>query len=84
VDVHLTYELSSDHVIAPDDAASDKSDDFEDINLRKEERRAGRAEWEKLVFEPFDTDQVLILEYLRVLFGKNGTNKQATRALGAL
>ena len=33
---------------------------------------------------PFDTDQMAIAAYLRSLFGKNGANKQATRALEAL
>lgn len=79
----VTEWLSSEHVIAPDNA-SEKSDDFEDVNIRKEERDAGRAEWETLVFEPFDTDQMAIAAYLRGLFSKNGTNKQAARALDAL
>ncbi|KAG0652845.1 Histone [Hyphodiscus hymeniophilus] len=89
----VTEWLSSEHAIAPVDDASEKSDDFEDINIRKEERDAGRAEWEKLVFDPFETDHMAITTYLsiadveilaRILFGKNGTNKQATRALEAL
>ena len=80
----VTEWLSSEHVIAPADDASEKSDDFEDLDIRKEDRDAGRAEWEHLVFEAFDTDQILITAYLRGLFSKNGTNKQATRALDAL
>jgi hypothetical protein len=80
----VTEWLSYEHIIAPADDSSDKSDDFETVNIRKEERDAGRAEWEELVFEPFDTDQMAIAAYLRGLFGKNGTNKQAIRALSVL
>ena len=80
----VTEWLSSEHVIAPADDSSDKSDDFENVNIRKEERDAGRAEWEHLVFEPFETDQMAIAAYLRGLFGKNGTNRQAVRALDSL
>ena len=47
----VTEWLSSEHVITPADDASENSDDFEDVNIRKEERDAGRAEWEELVFE---------------------------------
>lgn len=80
----VTEWLQSEHVIAPADDSSENSDDFEDVNIRKEERDAGRTEWEGLVFEPFETDQMAIAAYLRSLFGKNGTNKQAVRALEAL
>jgi hypothetical protein len=80
----VTEWLSSERAIAPADDASQMSDDFEEVDLRKEERDAGRAEWENLVFEPFDTDQILIAAYLRGLFSKNGTNKQAARALDDL
>lgn len=61
----VTEWLSSEHVIAPADDASEKSDDFEDVNIRKQEREAGRAEWEELVFDPFETDQMAIAAYLR-------------------
>jgi len=47
-------------------------------------RDEGRKEWEKLVFEPFKTDQMAIATYLRDIFGNNGTNKQAIKALDAL
>ena len=40
----VTEWLSYEHVIAPTDDSSDKSDDFESVNIRKEERDAGRAE----------------------------------------
>ena len=47
----VTQWLSSEHAMSTADDASEKSDDFENINIRKEERDAGRAEWEELVFE---------------------------------
>ena len=40
-----------------------------------------RAEWEESVFTDFETDQEKINAYLESLFGKNATNRQATKAL---
>jgi hypothetical protein len=57
-------------------------DGFEVID--KAEKQESRREWEKVVFEPFDTDQAAIATYLGRLFGNAGTNKQAIKALGAL
>jgi hypothetical protein len=55
--------------------------------IHEEESRArdqGRGEWEKLVFEPFETDSAAIMDYLQNLFGNGGDNKQASKALQAL
>jgi len=44
----------------------------------------GRANWERLVFEPFETDQTAIAAYLRDLFGLTGTNMHMIKALKSL
>lgn len=43
-----------------------------------------RGNWERLVFEPAVTDEGAIADYLRTLFGSNGTNKMTIKALEAL
>jgi hypothetical protein len=67
---------------AADTSSDDAMEGFEEINTVA--RDASRAEWEELVFEPYQTDEAAIAEYLRKLFGKNGKNKQAVKALEAL
>ncbi|EHK98414.1 hypothetical protein M7I_5789 [Glarea lozoyensis 74030] len=47
-------------------------------------RDSSRAEWEELVFADFKTDETKISSYLGNLFGKNGTNDQAIKALEKL
>jgi len=74
--------LRAEQASVPPDTSSVNSDGFEEIN--RVERQESRGEWEKMVFEPFETDQVAIMAYLRRLFGNNGTNKQALKALDAL
>jgi hypothetical protein len=68
--------------VVPADNASDISEKFEKIN--RAERDESRANWEKLVFEPFETDPVAISEYLQTLFGLKGGNRQSVKALKAL
>jgi hypothetical protein len=53
-------------------------EDFEEVASK--ERLESRAEWEHAVFEPFQTDEETILQYLSALFGQ----KQSSRALAAL
>ncbi|TVY18726.1 histone H3 [Lachnellula arida] len=67
---------------AADTSSDDAMEGFEEINTAA--RDASRAEWEELVFEPYETDEAAISEYLRHLFGKTGKNKQAAKALEAL
>ncbi|KAM3074112.1 hypothetical protein ACMFMG_003066 [Clarireedia jacksonii] len=63
------------------DNVSETSEGFQQIKEESEARKQGRAQWEKLVFEPSDTDQVAITAYLRSLFGNDGENTQAIKAL---
>jgi hypothetical protein len=66
-------------------SASDPMDeDFEHVRLETQAKDEGRAEWERVVFEPFETDHQAITQYLKALFGHNGTNKQAIKGLHAL
>ncbi len=65
----------------PDDS-SIMSEGFEKIESA--ERQESRAEWEKLVFEPFETDQMAISEYLSKLFLEGAQNKQGLKALKQL
>lgn len=53
-------------------------EDFEQVASKV--RLESRAEWERAVFEPFQTDEETILKYLSALFGK----KESSRALAAL
>lgn len=69
-------------VIAAETPSDDAMEGFEEINTAA--RDSSRAEWEELVFEPHQTDEAAIAQYLRNLFGKNGENKQAIKALEAL
>lgn len=78
----VTEWLSCEKSATPADDPMEE--DFEDIHLETEARDEGRAQWERVVFEPFDTDQDAITQYLRALFGSNGTNRQAIKALYAL
>jgi len=68
--------------VVPADDASTASESFEKIN--RVERDESRANWEKLVFEPFETDPKAISEYLQVLFGMDGGKSQPLKALKAL
>jgi hypothetical protein len=66
----------------PSDNASTTSEGFEKVN--RAERDESRVNWEKLVFEPFETDPMAISEYLQTLFGPKGVNQQSVKALRAL
>ena len=61
---------------------AEMSDGFEDVG--NAEKLESRAEWEKAVFQPHETDQKSITAYLAKLFGKTGANKQAAKALKQL
>jgi hypothetical protein len=74
--------LRAEKVIPPADNASDTSEGFEKVN--RAERDESRGGWERMVFEPFETDPMVISEYLRRLFGVNGGKKQPAKALDAL
>ena len=61
------------------------AENLSDIHQRESQaRERGRADWEKLVFEPLETDSAVIIDYLQNIFGNCGTNKQAIKALQAL
>lgn len=61
---------------------SEMTEGFEEIAGK--ERLESRAEWERSVFKPFDTDPEAIFAYLKALFGETGKNKQASKALKTL
>jgi len=67
---------------AADTSSDDAIEGSEEVNMAA--RDASRVEWEELVFEPYQTDEAAISEYLRHLFGENGKDKQAAKALEAL
>lgn len=74
--------LRAEKVVPLADNASEISEGFEKVNrAEKDESRAG---WERMVFEPFETDPMAISEHLHALFGPKGTNKQPEKALDAL
>ncbi|CAD6446505.1 8684e763-baad-4724-804e-1bb95811db89 [Sclerotinia trifoliorum] len=64
--------------------SSETDGDFQKIKKETVARTEGRANWEKLVFEPFETDRTAIKSYLSSLFGLDGKNEQAKKALDAL
>ncbi|KAL9114856.1 MAG: hypothetical protein Q9227_001099 [Pyrenula ochraceoflavens] len=74
--------------LAAEDASRDTDGDvameegFEDVGSA--ERLESRAEWEKSVFQPHDTDEKAISAYLDSLFGKAKDEKQAAKALKQL
>ncbi|CZR63368.1 uncharacterized protein PAC_13265 [Phialocephala subalpina] len=78
----VTEWLNAEKDAGPADNMSVMSEDFEKIETTAKE--ASRTEWERLVFEPFETDAIEISNYLRSLFAENDANKQASRALDAL
>ncbi|TVY84463.1 histone H3, partial [Lachnellula suecica] len=79
----VTEWLSAEKKSAPVDISSDDPmEGFEEINSAK--RDSSREEWEKLVFEPLQTDEAAIGKYLWSLFSKGGTNRQAAKGLEAL
>lgn len=62
-----------------------QNEKLEDIQQEESQAREHvRAEWEKLVFEPLETDKAAIADYLQNLFGNGGANKEAAKALQAL
>jgi len=62
--------------------ATETPEGFEKID--RAEKEEARANWEKLVFEPHETDPMAISEYLTALFGENSDNKQPFKGLQAL
>ncbi|TAQ86971.1 hypothetical protein B7494_g4704 [Chlorociboria aeruginascens] len=76
----VTEWLSSEQAEVSDDPPKD----FEPFEIKPAENNKQRAEWENLVFEPFDSDPTAIGAYLEALFSKGGTNKQAAKALEEL
>lgn len=78
----VTEWLNAEKATGHADDMSVMSEDFEKIETTAKE--ASRAEWERLVFEPFETDAIEISNYLRNLFAENDPISQASRALGAL
>ncbi|KAL2070379.1 hypothetical protein VTL71DRAFT_13405 [Oculimacula yallundae] len=77
----VTEWLRAERSSIPDNI-SETSEGFEKI--KPAQRDESRTAWEKLVFEPFETDQMAILEYLRALFGETSDNKQGFKALQKL
>ncbi|KAB8289472.1 hypothetical protein EYC80_010634 [Monilinia laxa] len=63
---------------------SETDEDFQKIKNESVARTEGRENWEKLIFEPFETDQKAITTYLNGLFRKDGKDRQAMKALNAL
>ncbi|KAK0120599.1 hypothetical protein ONS96_010803 [Cadophora gregata f. sp. sojae] len=78
----VTEWLHAEKASSLPDNISETSEGFEKIMpATRDEARIG---WEKLVFEPFETDQMAIAEYLRNLFGETSDNKQGYLALKKL
>jgi hypothetical protein len=79
----VTEWLTSEQASVPTDNASEKSEEFEHVQRAAETqaREEGRANWERLVFEPYETDQNAIAAYLQDLFVNNGTPSQKIKAL---
>lgn len=78
----VTEWLRAENGASIPDNMSETSDGFEKVTpAGRDESRIAR---EKLVFEPFETDQMAISEYLRTLFGETGDNKQGFKALKEL
>lgn len=83
----VTEWLSAEQKQKAADTANDTSETDEAFQKIKKEsvaRTEGRANWEKMVFEPFEIDQEAITTYLTSLFGMDGNNGQAKKALTAL
>ncbi|PVH80364.1 hypothetical protein DL98DRAFT_515460 [Cadophora sp. DSE1049] len=78
----VTEWLGAEKASSLPDNISETSEGFE--KLKPAARDESRIGWEKLVFEPFETDQMAIAEYLRALFGETGDNKQGFKALKQL
>jgi hypothetical protein len=74
--------LSSESQTAPVEAEQETSADI--LEEESQERENSRKEWEKVVFEPHETDAIEITTYLTHLFGNGGQNKLAVRALETL
>ncbi|KAF5867639.1 uncharacterized protein Bfra_010614 [Botrytis fragariae] len=83
----VTEWLSAEQQQKAVDVANDTSEIHEEFQKVKKEsvaRTEGRANWEDLVFQPFETDDKVITAYLATLFGMDGKNGQAKKALIAL
>lgn len=78
----VTEWLSTEEGKAPEDTVMVTMEESEDESHAARDK--SRAEWEELVFEPLEIDPATIMSYLNNLFGQNGLNKQATKALSAL
>jgi hypothetical protein len=78
----VTEWLRAEKTTTDADTSSMTSEGFEKIQSTA--KIESRREWERLVFEPYETDQMAISEYLRNLFGETGSNKQGFNALYAL
>ncbi|KAL5330177.1 hypothetical protein ACEPPN_003702 [Leptodophora sp. 'Broadleaf-Isolate-01'] len=78
----VTEWLGAEKASSLPDNISETSDGFEKV--KPAERDESRIAWEKLVFEPFETDQMAVSEYLRALFGETSDNKQGFKALQKL
>jgi hypothetical protein len=79
----VTEWLSADKAsMASSGDDSEMSEGFEEIASR--EQLESRAEWERSVFEPFNTDPQAIISYLKALFGETGSKTQAYNALKKL
>ncbi|KAM0171613.1 hypothetical protein ACHAPC_010997 [Botrytis cinerea] len=63
---------------------SEIDEEFHKVKKESVARTEGRTNWENLVFQPFETDHKAITTYLTNLFGINGENGQARKALNAL
>lgn len=80
----VTEWLSAEQTLTPA-ATGDAPDE-----TKTQARDTSRAEWEKTVFETFETDEAAItnylkdLFYLRNLFGARGTNKDASHGLDSI
>lgn len=78
----VTEWLSSERPAPMVEDAMDE--DYEHVAREAQAKDEGRAQWEKLVFEPFETNHDVITQYLRALFGNHGRNKQVLNALSIL
>ena len=71
----VTEWLTSEQGSSQADDASQKSEDFQHVRRETQARDEYRANWERLVFEEFETDQEAIGAYLQDLFGNSRSKK---------
>jgi len=77
----VTEWLSSEQGSTSVNEDSEITEDFEHVRKDTQVRDEGRAQWESMVFKPFETNLATIVEYLRGFFENDGANKDGIKAL---